>query len=174
MRRERDTMTIHATAVAIDGVALVIRGPSGSGKSCLAARLVRDAPAGTGTRLVGDDRVVLFRRADGRLVVRPHPAIAGFIERRGLGLVAVPYQEEAPVAALADLGDVPERASETAVLQNLPALSLVNVSEVAQRSARIRAWWTDLAAAFGPQMARKTTLTGASRAKDYNCSNVRP
>ncbi len=35
-----DTMLIHATAVAIDGEALLLRGPSGAGKSDLALRIV--------------------------------------------------------------------------------------------------------------------------------------
>ena len=56
-------MLVHATAVAIDGQAVLLRGPSGSGKSDLALRLI-DA----GARLVADDQSELSRRGDVMIV----------------------------------------------------------------------------------------------------------
>jgi serine kinase of HPr protein (carbohydrate metabolism regulator) len=90
-------LLLHATAVAIDGRALVLRGPSGSGKSDLALRLI-DA----GARLVADDQSELCRQGD-RVIVRAPAAITGLIEVRGIGIVRLDALAEAPVALIVDL-----------------------------------------------------------------------
>ena len=90
-------MLLHATAVAIDGQAVLLRGPSGSGKSDLALRLI-DA----GARLVADDQSELRRRGD-VLLVRAPATIAGLFEVRGLGILRVDALAEAPVGLIADL-----------------------------------------------------------------------
>ena len=91
------SLLVHATAVAIDGRAVLLRGPSGSGKSDLALRLI-DA----GARLVADDQSELSRRGD-VLMVRAPATIAGLIEVRGLGILRFDALAEAPVALIADL-----------------------------------------------------------------------
>jgi HPr kinase/phosphorylase len=88
---------MHATAVAIDGQAVLLRGPSGSGKSDLALRLI-DA----GARLVADDQCELRRRDDFLLVSAP-ATIAGLFEVRGLGILRLDALAEAPVGLIADL-----------------------------------------------------------------------
>jgi serine kinase of HPr protein (carbohydrate metabolism regulator) len=84
-------MILHSGLIArrIDGQwrGALIEGPSRSGKSDLALRLL-DA----GFRLVADDRVLLWT-VDGRLFGRAPEPLHGLIEVRGL--------EIAPVAALA-------------------------------------------------------------------------
>ncbi len=95
---------IHATCVAVDGVGVLLCGPSGSGKSDLALRLIDG-----GAALVADDRVVLSVK-DGRLVGRAPRAIAGLIEVRGLGPLPVRSVPSAPVALVVDL--VPDAAVE--------------------------------------------------------------
>src|SRR6185312_10220968 len=70
-------LLLHATTVAIDGAAVLLRGPSGSGKSDLALRLI-DA----GARLVADDQSEL-RRVGEVVVVRAPDALRGLIEVRG-------------------------------------------------------------------------------------------
>jgi serine kinase of HPr protein (carbohydrate metabolism regulator) len=108
-----DTLLQHATAVAIDGEAVLLRGPSGSGKSDLALRLID-----SGAQLVADDQTLL-RRAGDRVLASAPPAIAGLIEVRGLGLVRVNASVAAPLALIADLmatGDIermPELRFET-------------------------------------------------------------
>ncbi len=92
-----DTVLVHATAVAIDGEAVLLRGPPGAGKSDLALRLID-----RGARLVADDQVVLRRLGD-RVLVRAPAVIAGLIEVRGLGIVRVETIEEAPLALIVDL-----------------------------------------------------------------------
>ena len=73
----------HATCVDIDGAGILLRGPSGSGKSDLALRLIE-----AGARLVADDRADL--KLDGGKVVASAPAaIKGRIEVRGVGILEV-------------------------------------------------------------------------------------
>lgn len=97
-RRSFEMTTLHATCVAFDGAAILLRGPSGSGKSDLALRLI-DA----GARLVADDYVDLSVEGGGRLVARPPERLAGLIEVRGLGVLRVDYAPAAEVRLLADL-----------------------------------------------------------------------
>lgn len=82
----------QATAVAIGGRAILIEGAPGVGKSSLALALID-----RGARLVGDDGVLLAAE-DGRLLACPHPAIAGLIEVRNLGLLPMPVVGDVPVA----------------------------------------------------------------------------
>lgn len=92
---------LQASAVAIEGRALLIEGPPGSGKSSLALALI-DRGAG----LIGDDAVTLT--ADGpRLIASPPPNIAGLLEVRGVGLVTLPCAPPSPVALILTLGEPP-------------------------------------------------------------------
>jgi HPr kinase/phosphorylase len=99
--------TIHASAVLIGAKAVLIRGPSGSGKSLLAWEIIRASMQGPFpfTRLVGDDRIHVEACA-GRLLVRPSPALAGLIEIRNLGIRGVPYESMAVVNLIVDLSAV--------------------------------------------------------------------
>lgn len=97
--------SIHASAVQVGARAVLIRGPSGSGKSRLAFGLI---VAGRGgqippAELIGDDRVFMEPR-DGRLWVRPAPELAGLIEIRGLGIRRCGFVAEAAVGLVVDLG----------------------------------------------------------------------
>jgi HPr kinase/phosphorylase len=102
--------TIHASAVLVGARAVLIRGPSGSGKSRLALELIQAAASGSlrFTRLVGDDRVHV-EAAHGRLLVRPAAALAGLIEVRGLGIRKLPYEPSAVVGLVVDLAAETER-----------------------------------------------------------------
>ena len=95
--------TIHASTVALDGRAVLITGPSGSGKSDLALRLLD-----RGFQLVSDDQTAV--RIDGeRLVASPPPNIAGKLEVRGIGIVEVEHVDEVPVALVIELTSNIER-----------------------------------------------------------------
>jgi serine kinase of HPr protein (carbohydrate metabolism regulator) len=89
--------TVHATCIAFDGVGILLRGPSGSGKSDLALRAIAD-----GARLIADDRVALARAGD-RVVASAPESLRGLIEIRGLGIMKMASDDRAPLSLVADL-----------------------------------------------------------------------
>lgn len=99
-----DNPSIHATAVVTGDRGILIRGPSGSGKSRLALELILAGQAGqiATTTLIGDDRVRLTVSGSS-LIVRGVPELAGKIEIRGLGIRSVGFAEQAAVAVVIDL-----------------------------------------------------------------------
>ncbi len=98
---------LHATAVRLDGRAVLITGPSGSGKSDLALRLLE-----LGAELISDDQVQIERR-EGHAVASPPEPIAGKIEVRGVGIVDMPFARHVPVALFV-------RLVETEDVERLP------------------------------------------------------
>jgi HPr kinase/phosphorylase len=124
--------TIHASAVLVGARAVLIRGPSGSGKSRLALELIEAGRGGRFpfTRLVGDDRVVLAS-AGGRLLVRPAPALAGLIEVRGAGIFRLDHEPCAVVGLVVDLAApdaerLPEPAQIALETVKLPRLAVAS------------------------------------------------
>jgi serine kinase of HPr protein (carbohydrate metabolism regulator) len=102
---------VHASTVAVrqGGVwtAVAILGPSGSGKSDLALRLI-----GRGWRLVSDDYTRMWT-SGGALYAAAPESIAGRIEARGVGIVATPTRSLARVAlAVTCVGETVERLPE--------------------------------------------------------------
>ncbi|WP_375396415.1 HPr kinase/phosphorylase [uncultured Sphingomonas sp.] len=94
---------LHVTCVAIGDHGVLIAGDSGAGKSDLALRLID-----RGAVLVSDDYTRL-RPCDCRLMARAPVTIAGRIEVRGLGIVAMPHRESVEIVLLVMLTDTPER-----------------------------------------------------------------
>ena len=93
---------IHASCIVIGESGLLVRGPAGSGKTTLCLALLEQARAdGRFARLVADDRTELSA-CNGRLLARPLPAIAGIIERRGLGLVPAAHEPSVCVRLVVD------------------------------------------------------------------------
>lgn len=97
---------VHASCVAIGGRGVLIAGRSGAGKSDLALRLID-----RGAILVSDDYCEVDD-AGGRLVARAPATIAGRIEVRGIGIVALDHLSQAKVALFVDLDVPPERMPE--------------------------------------------------------------
>lgn len=90
---------LHASCVSVDGRGLLILGPSGSGKSALAIRLIA-----LGAQLVSDDRTVVTAMADRLMATCPNPSLQGLIEARGIGILRAPGCDSADLALAVDLG----------------------------------------------------------------------
>jgi len=88
---------VHGTSVALGGDGILLRGPSGSGKSDLALRLIDG-----GARLVSDDQTEL-RVFGEELRMSAPPSIAGRLEVRGVGILRVPSVASAPLRLVVDL-----------------------------------------------------------------------
>ncbi len=93
--------SIHATSIAVGRRALLIRGPSGSGKSALALQMLA-----MGAQLISDDQTCISADPGGTPMASAPESIRGMIEARGLGLLAVEPAPPAPIAAVVDLGTV--------------------------------------------------------------------
>jgi HPr kinase/phosphorylase len=87
----------HATCVNFEGKGILILGPSGSGKSDLALRLID-----VGASLVSDDYVEIEVQ-NGKLIATTAPNIEGLIEIRGVGLIKVDYIKSTSLALVLDL-----------------------------------------------------------------------
>lgn len=135
---------VHGTAIAIDGDGILLRGPSGSGKSDLALRLI-DA----GARLVADDQTEL-RRVGAALRLSAPATLKGMLEVRGLGIVRVPSVEDAPLRLVVDLvrDDLVERLPEPCfvTLEGLSFPLLALAPFAASAAAKLRLALTLLAA----------------------------
>lgn len=118
--------TIHATALIAGYRGILIRGPSGSGKSSLALRLLQSLNGFA--RLVGDDRIRL-EAVHGRLLMRPASALEGLIEIRGIGIVRMPFEPVAVAHVAVDLA-----ASDA---QRLPASADLETSIAGITLARL-------------------------------------
>ncbi len=124
--------TVHASAVLVGARAVLIRGPSGSGKSRLTLELIESARAGIirFARLVGDDRVHL-EAAGGRLLVSPAETLAGLIEVHGVGPQRLAHEPSAVVGLIVDLAAadaerLPQREQRQAIIAGivLPRLAV--------------------------------------------------
>ncbi|MGF1456591.1 MAG: HPr kinase/phosphorylase [Alphaproteobacteria bacterium] len=88
---------VHATCVVLSGRGVLLRGPSGGGKSDLALRLLD-----RGARLVADDQTLLSVERNG-LIARAPANTKGLLEVRGVGLITVPALSCAAIDLVLDL-----------------------------------------------------------------------
>lgn len=91
-------LIIHASCASLQGRAVLITGPSGSGKSSLALELMS-----RGAALVADDRTCLRTAPRGLIAYAPQ-SLLGIVEARGLGLLRAEPSAPCRVHLVIDLG----------------------------------------------------------------------
>jgi HPr kinase/phosphorylase len=142
-RRAMKTVNIHANCLMVEKKGVLILGGSGAGKSDLALRLIDE-----GARLVADDRVELYL-ARGRLKARAPKSIAGLMEVRGLGVIALPFAPSTELALAVKLGTetrLPEADLYTPPLAGAPSLPLITLNaRLPSAQAKVRLALTALA-----------------------------
>jgi serine kinase of HPr protein (carbohydrate metabolism regulator) len=115
---------VHGTCVEVAGTGVLLRGPSGSGKSDLALRLIDQ-----GGRLVADDQVELSVVRDRVHALAPK-SISGRLEVRGLGIVELAPCADATLGLVVDLASpeeverMPEPSSVVLLGLALPLIKL--------------------------------------------------
>jgi HPr kinase/phosphorylase len=134
--------TVHAGALVVGEHGILIRGPSGSGKSSLLLALLSANP-GTAW-LTADDRVVLAE-AHGRLVAAAPETIAGLIEIRGQGIVRRCHVSPARIHLVVDLAPaeacprLPSPAEERVSIEGVELTHLILPIAATDGPIRVRA-----------------------------------
>lgn len=80
---------IHANSIIFEDITFLIKGASASGKSDLSLRMM-DA----GGTLIADDRTLIYTDHKD-IYLAPHENIAGKLEIRGIGIIDVPFAQNA-------------------------------------------------------------------------------
>ena len=111
-----EKIQIHATMLEINGKAVLIKGKSGCGKSDLALRLLADK----NIRLVADDVVSLLVE-NNKVYGKAPQNLRGLLEVRGVGVVKMPYVEQATVDLVVNLVDNPEE------IERMPKIAHENI-----------------------------------------------
>lgn len=121
--------TCHGTVLDVAGRGVMLRGPSGSGKSDLALRLID-----RGAVLVADDQVLLEQRRLGVVASSP-PSLYGLLEVRGLGIQSIPAIRQTVLHLVVDLcsrDDVPRMPEPECVEMAGHEIALVRLNAFEQ------------------------------------------
>jgi HPr kinase/phosphorylase len=116
---------LHATAVSVEGKAVLIIGASGSGKSSLALEMMA-----RGAILVADDQVILTE-SDSGVVLSCPDALRGMIEARGVGLLHATHRSLVVLTLVVDMDQMeserlPQHRSITYLSETFPLLHNVD------------------------------------------------
>jgi serine kinase of HPr protein (carbohydrate metabolism regulator) len=88
---------VPGTSVEVEGLGVLLRGPSGSGKSDLALRLID-----SGARLIADDYTELSLR-NSTLIANAPETIRNLLEVRGIGILKISGVLQAKLGVIIDL-----------------------------------------------------------------------
>ena len=119
--------SFHGTAVSYHGCGILIRGPSGSGKSDLALRLIDD-----GAILIADDQVQI-KFVGKELHLSAPNSISGLIEIRGVGVIRIKHVSRVPLSLIVDINTKEQ-------LQRLPAIKKEVINNIHISVIRINAF----------------------------------
>lgn len=108
---------LHGTCIVWRGRGLLILGEPGSGKSSFALECIHH-----GAQLVADD-VVLLRDTDGNPFATGPRTLHGCLALRGLGILTLPFVDEAPLAMIVRLGNHLVRSCEMIGTHTLPSIT---------------------------------------------------
>ena len=78
-------LRLHASAVSLSGVGVLITGTSGAGKSSLVIELLS-----RGAQLIADDQTELFAK-EAALRAQPPESLSGLLELYGVGVIDYPH-----------------------------------------------------------------------------------
>ena len=142
-------INLHATCVVFGRFGVLLRGPSGSGKSSLALRLIDEQGYGTGpnrlkAKLVADDQVMVDRKGLNVSASRPE-ALSGRLEIRGLGIVTLDHLRAVNLRLVVDLLPIkdiprmPELADARVELLGVVLPRLYLDARIADAAAKLRA-----------------------------------
>ena len=95
-----EPLIVHATAVAVNERAVLIKGASGSGKSSLGLDMMA-----RGAALIADDRVILTPQ-EGAVLLRCPDSLQGKIEARGVGILYADFTDAVELALVVDMDHV--------------------------------------------------------------------
>jgi HPr kinase/phosphorylase len=95
--------TVHATSIALNGKAVLIKGASGSGKSSAALELIT-----LGAKLIADDQTILSLTGEKVFLSAPSTLPIG-IEVRGIGVVNAPICKRAELKLVVDMSKLEKK-----------------------------------------------------------------
>ena len=141
--------SVHGTCVAFGRFGVLLRGPSGSGKSNLALSLIDAEGFGIGqrklrARLVADDQVVLQQKGS-TIFASPPGNLSGKLEIRGLGIVTLDYLGHVEIRLVVDLlphNSIPRMPDLAETQVNLLGATLPRLAlgaQMADAPAKLRA-----------------------------------
>ncbi|MCG6902068.1 MAG: HPr kinase/phosphatase C-terminal domain-containing protein [Rhodobacter sp.] len=95
-----ETLRLHASCAALNGRAVLITGPAGSGKSSLTLQLMA-----YGATLVSDDQTLVGLQQGRPSASAPDP-LRGLIEARGVGILNATPADPTPIHLVIDMGHI--------------------------------------------------------------------
>lgn len=116
---------VHGTGLLLGSTGVLLRGPSGGGKSVLALTLLdRWSGRGLPAFLVADDRIELYQ-SGGVLSMQAPGALAGLIELRGRGIVKRPHRSPVVLHLVIDLvPDLVRMLEDDALVTEIAGISV--------------------------------------------------